>query len=422
MFNHFDEVKFRLLVSSGNFVKIGQPLAEDKEVPGRFFVAPAAGQIREILRGEKRKLLAIVIQVTLPEEELPVTPKDIKSISKEELIQFLLTTGCFAYIRARPFQRLAHPAKLPKSIFVKALESAPFAPSAELQLLGHEEDFQWGLQALTKIAPNCVHLVFREGSLCKAFTEASGVCTHTVAGPHPSDSLSLHIQKIDPIVNVHDIIWTVHAVEVVAMGYLLRTGRILKERVISLAGEGIKPAARQLYRVRLGHAVEELVEKRLMEGSQRLILGNVLTGDKVTPQDFLGIYHNALAAIPEMGPEREFLHFFRLGKDKYTASGAYLSGHMDTRQHSWSFSTSQHGEERFFIDSAPYEKVMPLNVPPMQLLKAIMAEDYERAVQLGLLEIVPEDFALPEFVCPSKIEMMQLIKEALRYYAKEIAE
>jgi len=415
----FAGIKFRLLVKPGDYVKIGQPLAEDKDSPGRMFVAPAAGTVSEIRRGSKRVLEDIVINVAQNEDFQEFAPLDPINATREELTQRLMERGGFTHIRSRPFNLLADPHKPPRSIFVKAIESAPFTPPSEMQVAGLEKEFAAGLKILTKLCDGPVHLVYRKGSTCKAFTEAIEVQKHTADGPHPVANTSLHIQKIDPIRSAEDIIWTLCALDVVAIGQLVLNGRILNERIISIAGPGVLPDRTGYFKIRNGSPIATLISGRISRGNLRLISGDPLMGTKVTANDFLCFNDTVFTVIPE-NTTREFLHFMGLGFHKYSFSKAYLSGHLNNKKREYAFTTNQHGEHRAFIDSSLYDKVMPLDVPTMLLVKAIMAEDFELAETLGILEVDSEDFALPTFVCPSKIEMTEIVKTGLKQYAKEL--
>lgn len=415
----FEELKFRVLVRVDDKVKIGQPLVEDKDSPGRFFVSPAGGIVREIRRGLKRRLLDIVIEVANQEEVEQHASIQPQHVSRSELVEDLKKGGLFAHIRQRPFNFLANPNKTPRSIFVKALESAPFTPSAELQVAGYEKEFQTGLDALAKLTDGSIHLVYRQETNLKAFLEAKGVQKHTAEGPHPVANVSLHIERIDPIRSSEDVIWTVDARAVVAIGYFLQHGKYFVPRIVSIAGPGIVEGRTGYFKIREGYPISSLLAGRLKKGPMRLISGNPLTGHQVESEDFLGYDDTVFCAIPE-NTTREFLHFFRLGAEKYTFSGAYLSGHLDHTQQKYDFTTSQHGEHRPFIDSTLYDDVMPLNIPTMPLMKAVLAEDFDLAVQLGLLEVDSEDFALSSFVCPSKIEMPAIIKKGLHLYATDV--
>lgn len=414
----FDEVQFRLLAKSGDMVKIGSPVAEDKNTPGRLFVSPAHGLIREVRRGHKRRLLDVVIDVK-GEEHAANLPVDPQRASREELLEALKKGGYFAHIRQRPFGFLADPAKKPRSIFVKALETAPFVPPAEMQVAGHEADFQAGLTALAKLTEGSVHLVYKKGSQCAAFLQAKGVVPHTVSGPHPAANPSVHIHVIDPIRSYEDVVWTLNAHDVVGIGYYLRTGKYFTDRIISIAGPAVIPEKIGYFRSQAGYPVASLIAGRIKKGFLRLISGDPLNGRKVEGEDFLGFNDSVFCVVPE-NVKRDFLHFFRLGVKNFTFSRAYLTGHLNQQNRAYPFTTSLHGEHRAFIDGSLYDKVMPLNISTILLVKAILAEDFDLADQLGILEVDSEDFALPTFVCPSKMEMCDIVKNGLKKYAAEI--
>lgn len=415
----FEEIKFKLLVKPGDVVKIGQPLAEDKASPGRMFVSPAAGTIKDIRRGHKRALEEIVIDVARQEEAVTLPPLDQAKASPQTLIERLKEGGLFALIRSRPFNLLADPDREPRSIFVKAIESAPFTPPAELQVHKHEKAFQIGLDTLARLTKGHVHLVYAKDTTCKAFTEAKSVQKHTAEGPHPIGNHSLHIQNINRITSADACIWTLTVPDVIAIGYSVSTGRYYTDRIVSIAGPGVLPGRVGYFKARIGYPIGGMVAGRIQKGDLRFISGDPLMGRRVSVEDFLGFRDTVFCVIPE-NTEREFLHFFRLGIDKYTFSRAYLSGHFDNRGTEYPFTTNQHGEHRAFVDSTLYDEVMPLDVPTMPLVKAVMAEDYEAAEFLGLLEVDSEDFALPAFVCPSKMEMVDIMKKGLLHYSKEV--
>jgi|694.fasta_scaffold25911_9 Na+-transporting NADH:ubiquinone oxidoreductase subunit A len=416
--SEFEDLKFKLFVKIGDVVKVGQPLAEDKSTPGRMFVSPAGGVVKDIRRGAKRVLTAIVIDVAKNEEWIEFPPIDSNHASRDEILERMKMGGIFGSIRSRPFNILADPTKKPRSIFVKALESAPFMPPAEMQVQGHEAEFQIGLNALSKLTDGLVHLVYAKNTTCKAFLDAKNVEKHTAEGPHPIGNYSVHIQKIDRIASSDAIVWTINAHDVAALGHLLK-GRCMIEKVISIAGPGILSDRTGYFQGRSGYPIGGLIAGRIKKGAVRLISGTPLTGHKVNVEDFLGFDDYVFSAIPE-NVKREFLHFFGLGLNKYSFSKAYVSGHLNHREREYDFTTSQHGEHRAFIDSSLYDKVMPLEIPTMMLVKAVIAEDYELAEAYGLLEVASEDFALPTFVCPSKMEMTEIIKKGLKQYAKEV--
>lgn len=414
----FEELRFKLHAKDGDVVKKGQPLAEDKLVEGRMFVAPAAGVIKEVRRGLKRRLIDIVIEVSDKEDELTHPQINPQSSSKEDLKKRLMEGGAFAHIRQRPFNLLADPHKEPRDIFIQAVNTSPFAVPSEFHIEGLENAFQAGIDTLAKLTSGKVHLVYPHNSSCKAFTDAKNCEKHTAEGPHPAGNPSVHIHNIAPIQKVEDIVWTLTARDVALVGALVTEGKYLTDRVISIAGPGIIPGQTGYFKVRDGMPIESLIAGRIGKEPTRFISGSVLTGSKVEAEDFLGFNDDGFCAIPE-STARELLHFFRLGIDKYSASKAYLSGHLSGDK-KYNFTTSQHGETRGFIIASPYDNVMPMNIPTMLLVKAVMAEDFELAEELGFLEVASEDFALATFVCPSKIEMVDIMKNGANSYAQEV--
>jgi Na+-transporting NADH:ubiquinone oxidoreductase subunit A len=413
----FPRVKFKLLAKAGERVKLGQAIATDKTVSGRHFVAPAGGVIKEVRRGLKRRLLDVVIEVDAQEEVQELGALDPRAASRESILERLKEGGGFAHIRQRPFDLLADPRQAPRCIFVKAVETAPFLPSAEMQVEGFERQFQLGISALSKLTDGRVHLVHAEDSRSDAFTAAVDCERHTVSGPHPASNSSVHIHHIDPIQSVDDIVWTLSVTDVLVIGELMATGRYHTERILSIAGGGIREDKRGFFRGRQGFPVEVLIAERNEKGLLRMISGDPLMGHKVHAEDFIGFYHSAFTVLPE-SVERELLHFFRLGLNKFSATKAYISGHQ-ANDREYSFSTTNHGEERAFVDGSVYQDVMPMQIPVMHLVKALMAEDYELAEELGGLEVAAEDFALPAFICHSKIEMTQIVGDSLHNFATE---
>ena len=414
----FEWVKFKLLVKAGDKVKLGQPLAYDKTHEKRMFVSPAGGVVKEVRRGLKRRLLDIIVEVDSEEDVLQHKSIDVSQASRQDILDRLLEGGGFAHIRHRPFNLLANYEQTPRSVFVKAVESAPFAPPAELQVSGHESEFQAGLSALAKLVEGDVHLVHRSGSDCDAFTKASDVQIHTVDGPHPAGNQSVHIANIDPIKAVDDVVWTVDVADVITIGSLVANGVYYTDRVIAIAGTGIVEDKRAFVRGRMGHPVGALIAGRNEKGLLRMISGDVLMGSKVEVEDFLHFNHSVFTVIPE-NVERELLHFFRLGVNKYTRSKTYLSGHLKPGARKYPFTTSTHGEHRGIVDGAVYQEVMPLQVPVLPLIRAIQGRDWELADSLGLMEVDGEDFALPTFVDPCKTEMVDIVKGALHHQAAE---
>ena len=413
-FSSFPYLQTRLLAKVEGQIAIGQPIVSDKAVEGRLFVSPVSGVVREVRRGARRSIRTIVIELDGKDNRFDIESISLDSLSKEEIAKKISEAGLFIHIRERPFDLLARADRLPRSIFIQAIESAPFIPSAEYQVEGYEEDFAWGIRVLQKICRNRVHLVKRKGSNCASF-DTKQVHVHSAFGPHPVANPSLHIHLIEPILSQKDIVWTLDVLGVISLGSFFRSGSYHNEKIISIAGSGVLKEKRGYFRVRSGSQINALFEGRKQSGPVRMISGDPLMGTQVDDTDFLGLSHTAVSAFKE-GERREFLHFFRWGRKKYTASGVYLS----RRHQDFDFDTLKHGEVRGFVDGNIYQKVMPMRIPVMHLVKAVLAGDFQTAEELGFLEVSAEDFALPAFLCPSKIEMVDIIEKGLKKYAEEL--
>jgi Na+-transporting NADH:ubiquinone oxidoreductase subunit A len=415
----FDDLRFRLLIKTGDKVAKGQPLIENKAYPGQMFVAPASGVLTEIRRGAKRLLLDLIISVDYQETNWDHKPINTQTASREELIEFFMGTGLFPHLSERPLNRIPNPAHVPRDIFITALETRPFEPPQELQVAGQEIYFQAGLDALTKLTTGKVHLVYSEKTTCAAFLDAEGVEKHTASGPHPSGSSSVHIHFIAPIRSPEDRVWALTALDAVVIGKMVLEGSYYTDRIIAIAGDAILHTKRGFFKGRIGFPILDLMANRITQHPSKLISGDPLTGSLAEPENFLGFHQTCFSALLE-NTTREPFHFLRLGTHKFTATKTYLSGHIPYPEEGFVFTTNQHGEERAFIDSAVYDRVMPMRIPTPFLIKAIITENFELAEQLGLLEVTPEDFALPTFICPSKIEMVEIVKQGLKRYAQEM--
>lgn len=415
---HLSNMRFRLHVHLGDKVTLGQPLIEDKGCPGRMFLSPAAGVVEEIRRGEKRRITDIVIAVAEVEERYLKDKFDVAVVSRQELIEYFLGNGLFAHIHQRPFNILADPRVVPRAIFVKGVDSAPYCPLAELQVMGYERAFQCGLDALNKLTEGAVHLVYKKGSPCKAFTDAKGVEKHTVRGVHPFGNQSVHIHFIDPIKSIDDIVWTLHVYDVVVIGRMLLEGCYHTERLLSIAGNGIVPGKQGYFQGRMGYPVGQIVADKVVDGSVRLISGDVLMGSLAAENDFLGFHHYGCCAVPEE-EKRPFLHFFRPRSNDFSFHRIYSSGCHKRAERLFDFDTRLHGEVRPFIDGAIYDKVMPMRIPTAFFIKALLSGDWELSEQLGLFEVDSEDFALATFICPSKINMVDIVRRAQDQYVAE---
>jgi len=402
--------RLKPLKKEGESVLKGEPLLEDKDVLGRVCISPTSGKVKEIKRGLKRSITTVVIEKE-SEEHYQYESFDISS--KEKILTFLNSTGLLMGIQMRPFGLIARADTPPKKIFVRAIESYPFAVPCSLQVEGYEKAFQQGLSLLSELVDGNIHLVMDENEEATAFTGAIDVNKHTFSGPHPSGLSSVHIHHIDPIVSVDDIAWTLGVVEVLAIGHLLEEKIHYLKRVCSIGGS-VNPEKIGYYKVDAGISIKELLNEEIDQNT-RLISGNPLFGHPVSIDDYLGFFDTTLSVLRHE-EKRKFLHFLRFFRKEYTATRAYASFLSNKRP--VSFTDKKHGELRAFINSEMYDKVMPMNIPTVLLIKSLIAEDYETAVKLGLLEVVPEDFALASFVCPSKIEMVSIVEQKLDQFYK----
>ncbi|MCI5051684.1 MAG: NADH:ubiquinone reductase (Na(+)-transporting) subunit A [Simkaniaceae bacterium] len=391
----FPSTRFSLLAHEGDRVKIGQPLACDKSNTNRFFVSPAGGKLVEVQRGEKRRLLKIVIEIDGPEEALN-WPALTANASQDEVVERMLETGIFARILKRPCNILANPGQLPNAVFINGAPSAPFSPPPQVE----GSDFIHGLEALKKLC-DTVHLIHPKST---TLPQVDGIQVHTVEGAHPAGNSSLHIFHIAPIKDLRQIYWTLSLHDVECLGRAI-SGEIKTDRLVSVAGEGFDESVRGLYRVREGTSILQLFSQ-LPENS-RILSGNPLMGASA---EYLGLFDDVICAI-KRSEGRDLLHFCGLGFNRYTASKTYLSSLF--RKKEFSFTTNQHGEQRAFVDSGYYDRFLPMKIPVSSLIKAILAEDYELAMNLGLLEVAPEDFALPTFADPSNIDMVEIVRKGL---------
>jgi len=393
---------FKLSVQEGVKVQAGQLLAQEKR-SGLCIVAPVPATITAIVRGEKRKLEKIVFTPEKVDHHLGPNLY-LLALKKEALLSELNSSGFLLRPKVRPFNQAVNPQILPRTIFVRAVETAPFTPTAESQIDSREEEFQVGLTLLSHLAP--VHIVSRPNSAVIELCNDLPVNLHTVSGPHPAANPSLHIEKIDPIQSTTDCVWTLSALDVLTLGSYCMKGQFWIDQIIALTGSALKSGLRRYVRAYPGVALSALLADNPFTQQCRLISGDPLTGQALSPDGFLQRDHTVFCAIPEGSKKRGFLSFLKSSSETFTATNTYIPAHKKAP-----FTTRQHGERRPFIDGSVYERVMPFTVLPMPMVKALLAEDMDKAIEYGLLEIVPEDFALADFVCISKVGMMRIVEK-----------
>jgi Na+-transporting NADH:ubiquinone oxidoreductase subunit A len=405
----------KLSVKEGHQVKAGTVIFEDKYNNKVKFVSPVSGEIAEIVRGAKRRILEVRILpdgANSSEEISPVSD----STSREELIQTMLDYGLWAFVIERPFSVIANPEAAPKAIFVSGFDSSPLAPDADYVMEGLENDFTAGMKALVKLADGKpVHLNAQEGS--KFFKAQDGVTLNTFKGPHPAGNVGVQIHKIDPI-NKGEIVWHVNPQDVANIGRCLSTGKVDLRRTFAVTGANAADA--KYYTATIGTTVKSATNAT--DENSRIISGNVLTGEKIAADGFLGYYDSQVTIIPE-GNEHQFVAttgWMGPGLDKFSLSRTFPTWLLP-KSKNWNLNTNTNGEERAYVMSGQYEKVFPFDILPVHLVKSIIVNDIDAMEKLGIYEVAPEDFALCEYGCTSKINVQALVRDGLDLIKRECA-
>ena len=402
-----------MAVEVGQTVKKGQMLFEDKKTPGTRFTAPAAGTVVAINRGERRAFQSVVIEVDPKGAavEFEKTPADkLLSLDSKEVIDLLVESGMWTAFRTRPFDKVPQLGTLPHSIFVTAIDTNPLAPDPKVIIDAEADAFANGLKVLSRIGDFKVHVCKGEESLPRC--SAPNVDEQTFVGPHPAGLAGTHIHFVDPVSETKTV-WHIGYQEVIAIGHLFTEGRYYNERVIAIGGPNAKEP--RLIKTLQGASVSELTRGEIVESERgvRVIAGSVLWGNKaVGPFAYLGRFHLEVSLIEE-GTMNDFLLKSWLGPGfkRHSVSRAYASSFF--KPASYIINTALNGGSRPMVPIGLYEKVMPLDVEPTMLLRAVEINDVDQAKLLGVLELAEEDLALCTYVCPGKTDYGALIRRCL---------
>ncbi|OZV69197.1 Na(+)-translocating NADH-quinone reductase subunit A [Winogradskyella aurantia] len=411
----FHSITPKLVAKEGTHVKAGEPLFYNKDNESMKFVSPVSGEVTEIERGPRRRIDAIKITADKEQKYHDYGAFNLNADS-DELKAHLLKTGCWAFIKQRPYDVIAKPDVQPKGIFISGYASAPLAADLDYTLSGKEAELQAAVTALSKLTSGNVHISVGKNSQ-SPLANLENVVIHRVSGPHPSGNVGTLINKVDPI-NKGEVVWTVNAQDLVIIGELLLTGKFNAERIVALAGSSVKKP--RYFRTKIGSEIATMVYDNGVEkdGNDRIISGNVLTGKQVAPDGFLDYYSNLITVIPE-GDDYEFFGWTKPVFDKVSPSRALtFSWLMPNKK--YDLDTNTNGEHRAFVITGSYESVFPLDIYPLQILKACMYKDLDEMEALGMYEVAPEDFALTEFICVSKQPHQKIIREGLDLMLKEI--
>lgn len=412
----FPDLTPKLNVKPGDKILAGTPVFHDKKRPDILFTSPVSGIVRSIIRGDRRKLLEIIIEKE-GDEFIDFGKSDPDTLDRKKVKEKLLLSGLWPAVRQRPYHVIADPGQVPKAIFISGFDTAPLAPDYNYIMDNSPASlFSVGLGVLKKLTDGKINLVLNgKGDSSKVLKEAAGVEISHVSGPHPAGNVGVHIHHLDPI-NKGEVVWFVNLQDVIAIGRLFEEGRYNHERIIALTGsEVINP---QYYKVLTGASISTLVQDNVKTGNLRYISGNVLTGSKIESTGYLGYYDSQISVLPE-GDYFEFFGWMMPGFDKFSFSRTYASKLFPRK--AYVMDTNYHGGDRAFVMTGLYEKVVPMDIYPMQLLKAILAEDIDLMENLGIYEIAEEDFALCEFICPSKVEIQSIVRKGLDQMVMEMS-
>lgn len=408
-------MKPTMAVKVGDKVKKGQELFSDKKNEGVIFTAPAAGTISAINRGEQRVFQSIVIDVE-GDEAVEFSKYDtsaLAGLSAEQVEDNLVKSGLWTAIRTRPFSKSPKLNSKAHSIFVQAMDTNPLAADASLVIAQKKDAFVNGLTVLSRLTEGKVYVCHApEADLPKA--QVANVTYESFAGPHPAGNSGTHIHFLNAA-SIKKVVWTIGYQDVIAIGELFTTGLINNERVISLAGPQVERP--RLIRTLVGANISELTKGELKAGENRVISGSVFGGRRTRDvTDFVGRFHTQVSVLAE-GTERELFHYLRAGGSKFSVMGIYLSKLLPKKL--YDFTTSTNGSERAMVPVGSYEKVMPLDILPTQLLRSLIVGDTEMAQALGCLELDEEDLALCTFVCPGKYEYGPILRSNLTRIEQE---
>ena len=408
--NNFRYVKPKLLVKVGDKVDIGSPIFFDKVQPEIKWASPGSGEIKEIILGDRRYIENIIIELNEEEKSVlhtPVKYQEISSLGKAKVTDQIMEANLWPMIRQRPFNKIADPNDTPMAIFVSGFNSAPLTVNLDFALRYKQSVFQAGLNVLNQLSNGKVHLTFEVDTNCETLTAARNVNLHTVNGPHPSGNVGIQIHHLNPW-KPNEVIWVVNAQHVLTIGDLFLKGIYDPTIVATVAGPGVKNPAH--IQTRTGASIETFLLDNLNSDDNRIISGDILTGQETNLNGFLGYYDTTISVVPNSN-EREFLGLLKPGNEqsRYSVTNAFISQNKSN----FNFTTQQSGSLRPMVPINAWENMLPMDIYPNALYRSILAEDFEEMEGLGLLECDEEDFALCSFVCPSKIDVGSVIRHGL---------
>ncbi|MGK7395593.1 MAG: Na(+)-translocating NADH-quinone reductase subunit A [Candidatus Cyclobacteriaceae bacterium M3_2C_046] len=409
-----DLLRPKVMVEAGDSVKAGTPILFDKLKEEIKIVSPVSGEVIEVKRGEKRKLLEIVILADKKiefEKYREHSISDLPNLSREEVKNHMLASGVWPNIIQRPFGIIADPSETPRDIFISGFDSSPLAPDYDFLLKGQEKYVQAGIDILKKFTEGSIYIgLSNDEEVSQIFSKLRNVQICNFSGPHPAGNVGVQIHHVAPI-NKGDIVWTVNPFGLLQIGKLFLEGLYDASKIIALVGSEV--ANPQYYKTYIGGCIDTLIKNNIKTDEEvRYISGNVLTGTKISEKGYLGFYDHMVTVIPE-GGKYDFLGWIRPIKDRVSFHRAFGLFSFLYPNHEYKLDTNTRGEERAFVQTGVFERVMPMDILPTHLLKAILAEDFDDMEALGIYEVIEEDMALCEFVDVSKHNIQEIIRDGI---------
>ena len=410
-------MKPTMLVEEGQRVKLGEALFTDKKNPQIQFTSPAAGIVKSIKRGAKRVLQAVIIELD-GDDEVRFNQYDasqLAELSREDVKDNLLNSGLWTALRTRPYSQLAQADSIPHSIFVTAIDTSPLAADPAIVIAEYAGDYANGLTVLSRLTEGKVFVCQAQSATVNE-TNNTSIETHTFSGPHPAGLAGTHIHLLDPV-SANKTVWQINYQDVIAVGKLFTTGQLSVERVISLAGPLVNEP--RLVRTRLGASTEDLVRDEVQAVQSRVISGSVLHGHTASNwAAYLGRFHQQISVIADSDHRELFGWLKPSGKNKFSALNVFLPKLFGNKK-AVNLTTSQNGSPRAMVPIGAFERVMPLDILPTQLLRALVVKDTDAAQALGCLELDEEDLALCSFVCSGKFDYAPMLRANLTHIEKE---
>ena len=406
----------KLLVREGDKVLAGTPVLADKMSQNILFASPVSGTVAEVVRGEKRKLLEVRIKADATQEYVDFGVKKVAEMTAEQVKEALLAAGLWPALTQRPYGIIANPETKPKAIFVSAFTTAPLAANPEFALGADLDNIQTAINALSKLTDGGVHLSLNSESFSGSpFHKLENVIMHTFTGKHPAGNVGVQIHHISPI-RKGETVWTVSLLMLAAIGKLFNTGKYDVKRKIAVTGPKVNaPAYVEGYP---GISIKDIKEFYNESESLRFVSGDVLTGTNIGAEGFLGFFDNQVTILEE-GDKYELLGWAKPVRcSQFSASRTYFSWLTPNKK--YDMDTNLHGGPRAFVVNDTYSKVLPMELFPVHLLKACLAGDIDKMEKFGIYEVLEEDFALCEYVCPSKIYIQQIITDGIALMLKEM--